>query len=153
MPNHFHLGIRFKEEKELLIRFIELHPDKIDMLRRLNYSDFLLQQFSNFLNSYVKSYNKYYNRKGKLFLEHLKRSYVGNDSYYSNLIHYIHYNPVHHGFCKAAKDWEHSSYGAILSDKPSLLLRKECIDIFGNKENFITQHTLPPKWDEAEDFY
>jgi hypothetical protein len=34
-----------------------------------NLPAFLMERFSNFCNSYTKSYNKFYDRKGALFLE------------------------------------------------------------------------------------
>ncbi len=35
-----------------------------------------MERFSNFLNSYTKSFNKANNRKGALFMDYLKRSVV-----------------------------------------------------------------------------
>lgn len=59
---------------------------------------------------------------------------------YKNLIHYIHNNPVKHGFTRFAFDYPWSSYLSILSDKPSKIKRKEVIDLFDDKENFKYIH-------------
>jgi len=91
MPNHFHflLGIRSEEE---LVRSAE------NLTGFGNLSGLVEQPFSNFFNSYAKSFNRKYHRKGSLFNRPYKRKKVSSDDYLTKIIHYIHYNPVHHGF-------------------------------------------------------
>jgi hypothetical protein len=101
-------------------------------------------QFQHFLNGYAKAYNKMYQRKGGLFLHFLKLKKVDSDTYFSKLVHYIHYNPVHHGFCEEAADWQFTSYHAFLSSKASRLSRAEVLEWFGGTRSFKEYHSIEP---------
>lgn len=46
------------------------------------------------------------------FWEHLIR----DDLDFANHCDYIHYNPVKHGLCKAAKEWSYSSFHRFVTD-------------------------------------
>ncbi len=130
MPNHFHFLVRIKSEEELK----KLPKYKEDTHK------IVMQYLSNFLNSYAKSYNIKYKRKGALFLDFTKRIAVREESYYTTLINYIHQNPVHHKFCKTTDEWVYSSYDAFLSEKPTKMKRNEVLEWFGNKEAFKNFH-------------
>ena len=142
MPNHFHFALRIKSERELI--------DLLDLTGFKNLSGlkgglnelnaFIAKQFSNLFNSYSKSYNKYYQREGSLFRRPFRRSLIDSDSYFCEVIHYIHYNPVHHGFTKDLRDWKYSSFESFVSDKSTLLKRDEVIDWFQDKDNFYAYH-------------
>lgn len=75
-----------------------------------------MQELSNLLNSYTKSYNKVFDRKGALWIDFTKRFAIDSDSYITSTINYIHQNPVKHGFVNTPEDWKYSSYGSILSE-------------------------------------
>ncbi len=145
MPNHFHFAIRIKDEKELAQTrkvFGNLAgldgPSGLDKL--------ISRKFGNFLNAYVKAFNKMYNRRGSLFLDNLKRKKVENKDYMIKLIHYIHYNPVHHGFVKNITDWEYSSYHAFQTPvKETHLKRETVLEWFGGVRTFEKIHRLKPK--------
>jgi len=145
MPNHFHFAIRIKDEKELAQTrkvFGNLAgldgPSGLDKL--------ISRKFGNFLNAYVKAFNKMYNRRGSLFLDNLKRKKVENKDYMIKLIHYIHYNPVHHGFVKNITDWEYSSYHAFQTPvKETHLKRETVLEWFGEVRTFEKIHRLKPK--------
>jgi putative transposase len=107
--------------------------------------DFILNQFSNFQNSYSKSYNKVFNRKGRLFMESLKRIEVVTQESFANIIHYIHFNAVHHKICKHITDWPHSSYHSFLSNASTVLMRDEVLNWFGGRNAFINFHEQPPE--------
>ncbi len=142
MPNHFHLLVRIKNEK-IIIPYFELKKKKnfIDTENAL--PDFIMEQFSNWLNGYTKAFNKMYNRKGALFIDYLKRSSMENDSDLTSFIFYIHKNAVHHGLCKKIGEWKYDGYASILSNSPTLLQRVEVINWFGNSALFIKFHTQP----------
>ena len=125
LPNHFHFLLRLKT---------------IEQLATLKKARPLSQPFNDLFNAYAKSFNKRYQRKGTLFMRAFKRIQVETDSYFSQLIHYIHANPVHHGYCKTIEEWEFSSYKSLLSDKPTRLLRKDVIEWFGNAKQFEIFH-------------
>jgi REP element-mobilizing transposase RayT len=116
MDNHFHLIVKINSE-----------PDVIT------------QSFSNFFNSYAKAYNKQISRTGSLFEKHFKRIRLKDELYLKNLILYVHLNPKLH-LDLDYKEFLFSSYQSILSEKETKLERKEVIDLFGGKENFIFCH-------------
>ena len=114
------------------------------MITEKDYSEFISQQFSNLFNAYAKAFNKKYDRRGALFIDYVKRKPVEDRDYFMNLIRYIHYNPVHHGFCNLLHNWYYTSYHAFLSDKPSIIEREMILKFFDGKENFIKYHDSEP---------
>jgi putative transposase len=135
MPNHFHFLLRIKAKHDL----IELFKNE-DLEDVKNLSNLLAQQFGNFFNSYAKSINKQFDRKGSLFNGSFKRKEVNNKAYFRNLVHYIHYNPVHHNFVKSMEEWPYSSYNSILSSKSSSIKRNETIEWFDDVDSFKSFH-------------
>ncbi len=121
LKNHFHLLVKTRENIE---------EKKIS------------QSFSNFFNSYSKSINKSYGRSGSLFKDRFSRIKVDNEDYLKRLIIYIHLNPEHHAFVSDFKLYKHSSFLSLISSKPTLLLRKEVISLFEDKDNFIASHFI-----------
>jgi REP-associated tyrosine transposase len=77
MPNHFHFAIRIRSIQECTTQFEKVKKTPFNSLKH-NLSDFLLERFSNLCNSYTKSYNKVFDRKGALFIDYLKRSGPGS---------------------------------------------------------------------------
>ncbi len=138
MPNHFHFAVRVKEEKELIKYFSEIKGKDLTGLQNL--SGLLSQQFSNLFNSYTKSLNKQQKRQGNLFRRPFKRIHIDSNDYFREIIHYIHFNPVHHGFVKDLREWKHSSFDSFFSEKATLLKRDEVIDWFDDKDNFYAFH-------------
>ena len=145
MPNHFHIMARMKREEELATLFKDKisskNPQGFENLAGLNnLSGLLSQQFSNFFNAYTKAFNNQHNRKGSLFLDNFNRKQVGTEHYFQQLIQYIHFNPVHHGFVKSMDEWKYSSYHSLLSNKATLLKREEVMQWFGDSDNFTAIH-------------
>ena len=106
---------------------------------------YLSQQFSNFFNAYTKALNKDLDRHGPLFQRPFKRLPIESNYYLMDIIHYIHYNPIHHRFTKKIHDWPYSSYNSILSDKPMQLERQKVLTLFGNKNRFRHIHERVPE--------
>ncbi|WP_420318511.1 transposase [Ekhidna sp.] len=132
MPNHLHLMVEIREEKELLnLRGFE-NPE--GLIQKIS------QQFGNLFNAYTKAYNKMYDRRGSLFIPKFRRKHIDNDAYFTRLIAYIHNNPIHHQFITDLDDWPHSSYHSYLLDKPTRLQRNEGIEWFGGKDEFLKVH-------------
>ena len=142
LPNHFHLVARIKPIENIIAHFEVVKKKKMDPLI-IDISDFIMERFSNLLNSYTKSINKMYNRKGSLFIDYLKRSRVEKESDLTSFIFYTHKNAVHHGYTSSIGDWKHDAYCSLISDKPTKLLRKEVLSWFGGKERFIEFHKQP----------
>jgi putative transposase len=143
LPNHFHFAVQIAEEDVLRRHFEALA--KIRGIKKnpadfRSPADFVLQQFNRFFISYSKSFNKVFDRTGSLFLDSFQRKVVTDEKYLRLLIHYIHRNPVHHGFVVNPADWEFSSYNAIVSDKDSRVEKEKVIHLFGSKESFREFH-------------
>lgn len=82
-------------------------------------------------------------RKGSLFIPNYKYEKVENDNSFCKVVHYIHANPVHHGFVKNMADWKFSSYNSYLSDKPTKIEKAYALKIFGRLQAFIQYHQQP----------
>src|ERR1035437_5074995 len=115
MPNHFHLLIQIKEEKNILPFVIDNSKEKIKRKefskeQNIGKKPIPYRQFSHLFNSYAQALNKRENRHGGLFETPFHRIEVTSQSYFKNLVYYIHYNPVHHGFVKDMIEYPWSSY-------------------------------------------
>lgn len=150
MPNHLHLLVHVKDEMALK-EFFKKKLDAKDLtglavkrnqdlsgLERLT-----ILQFSHLLNAYSKAYNKMYTRRGSLFTRAFRRKEITDNSYLTNIIHYINANPVHHGFVKRIEDWPWSSFQDILQNESSRARCDEIIKWFGGNDQFINFHQKP----------
>lgn len=134
LKNHFHLLVYIKPQNEIDNR--KLKYSTVEKPRIISAS----KQFSHLFNAYTQAINKRFKRTGSLFEKPFHRKLITSDDYFQKLIYYIHNNPVHHGFCKNINDYPWSSYGSIISEKPTKIKRKEVIDAFYNLDNFIAYH-------------
>jgi REP element-mobilizing transposase RayT len=139
LPNHFHLLAKINDEACVIRQFEAAKKVRYNHLKH-NHYDFIMERFSNCLNSYTKAFNKMQERKGALFMDYLKRSKVNVESDLTSFIWYIHKNAVHHQFTKFVGKWPFDSYHSILSEAPTSLLRKEVIEWFGSTREFIKFH-------------
>ena len=110
------------------------------------------QVFSNFFNSYSKSFNLVHKRRGRLFLYPFKRIVVDNDKYLTYLICYIHRNPIHHGLTKSYSKWKYSSFNFILLSSNPDKKKEFVISLFGTKEEFLIFHEENRKTYRLEDY-
>jgi REP element-mobilizing transposase RayT len=152
LPNHFHLLISIKEIEEIKLlesfqTFQKLPNEKLQPMIEKKLS----KSFSNLFSSYTQSFNKVYELKGSLFIPNMKSEFINDESGICKVVHYIHANPVHHGFVKGLNEWKFSSYSAYLSQASTKLSKEMILDIFGSKEYFIKYHQQPVepkcKWD------
>lgn len=139
LPNHFHLLVRIHGEATIISHFEEVKKKKFDPEIH-SVSDFIMERFSNCLNSYTKSFNKMYKRLGGLFIDNMKRSVANTESDFRNFVWYIHKNPVHHYLTKTIGDWKFDSYNTLISNVSTSLLRDELLNYFGGKDQFIVFH-------------
>lgn len=130
LRNHFHLLIRVKPVQES-------DSERSERSDRLNP---VTRGFTSLFQAYSMAINKAYNRTGKLFQEHFARIEVTSDTYFTNLIFYIHFNPQRHGFVNDWRDWPWSSYSAFMSSRPTQLQRGEVLDWFAGRERFAEFH-------------
>lgn len=138
IPNHFHFLVRIKDKDAVRSVYATKKLKKAEDTDPL-FSDFLMEQVANWLNSYTKSFNKVYNRKGSLFMT-TKRTEVKSEEGLTNMVFYVHKNAVHHGLTRRIGEWSFDAYQEILSDKPVFLLRDELFRLFGSKEEFRKAH-------------
>ncbi|HKI45476.1 MAG TPA: hypothetical protein VKA08_09120, partial [Balneolales bacterium] len=103
MPNHFHMMIRVRGVEELDAKTFRKFRT-FGMLGKV-----VSRQFASLFSSYTQAYNKLYGRTGSLFQPNMKRKKVTDESYFTQLILYIHNNPVKHGFVRDLYDWPYSS--------------------------------------------
>ncbi len=133
LPNHFHLLLRFKNIEGVNVE--DEHQS-------------LMKNFGNFLNSYAKAFNKKYSRKGALFLNAVKRKKISDEKYLLKVLHYIHNNPVNHGFVDEINKWRHSSYNSYLHpEKESKLNRTEIMQYFDSLDVFRNYHQSNIEYD------
>ncbi|MEO6329557.1 MAG: hypothetical protein ABIO55_11515 [Ginsengibacter sp.] len=128
LPNHFHLFIKIKAQT-----IVNTEP---------NIHKSISNQFRKLFIAFTNSINKAYDTHGGLFETPFRRMKVDSESYFSEIISYIHTNPVHHKLSLKPEEYKHSSYLSILSDKPTLLKREEVLEWFGNREAFIKYHNM-----------
>ena len=119
--------------------------------------DYASQQFSNFFNAYAKAINNAYGRTGSLFEHPFGRVLITTDRQFWNVIAYIHQNPQMHGFVKDFRDWKYSSYGMILTEKPTVIKRDEVMKWFGTRDDYLSLHNqwitgTQAKWFTGNDF-
>lgn len=126
LKNHFHLALRIKDA--------HLLEDK--------YKEKPYLAFSNLFNAYTKSVNKLYDRTGSLFQEHLQRKRIEDEEYLTQLVAYIHLNPVKHAFSDDFKNYRYSSYRAYTDGKPTNISTQYVISLFGDISNFEYWHDL-----------
>lgn len=143
MPNHFHILLRIKEEKEIGF-YKSITTDRVR--KKPNPS----RHFSHLFNSYTKYFNKKYSRTGSLFERPFKRILIEDESYLKYLVYYIHHNPVKHGFVKDMIEYPWSSYLTITSPKSTKLKRQEVIDWFDDVENYMQFHRAEQNLDKIK---
>lgn len=139
LPNHFHLLARIDNE-EFIARHFETVKKKVFNPAENDICDFIMERFSNLLNSYTKAFNKRERRKGALFMDYMRRSIVSKEKDFTNYVWYIHKNAVHHQLTKKVGDWPYDSYQTLIGDSPTNLLRNDVLKWFGNKELFMDFH-------------
>ena len=128
MPNHVHLFVEIRQDIQLPA------GSKYEM------SKFVSKQFGNLFSSYSQAFNKQQRRFGNLFMSNFRRKVVDNDNYFTNLILYIHLNPVRHGFVDYTSKWKYSSYNLIDSPFDSFVEKDKVLAWFNGSDEFNRAH-------------
>ncbi len=147
MPNHFHLLVKMKDQisddktssnvKTSDVSTIGDTSKVEDVSVGYNYSN----HFKNLFQSYTKSVNKEYCRKGSLFNQRFKRKRIASDDFLRTVMIYIHLNPVVHGFCSTPGQWKYSSYNAYFRTTGNTRVDVSSgISYFGDKANLLHCH-------------
>ena len=143
MLNHIHFLIRIKSEPDLQKAY-KYKTQSRKILLEDDIPNYLSRVFASLFSSYSQAFNRQSGRKGSLFMPNFKRKIVEAESYFTQLVYYIHANPVHHGFVKELSAWNYSSYHAFLSRKQTNLQRDEVLNWFGNVDSFKAFHEGTP---------
>lgn len=141
LPNHFHLLGQIKNLQAIESHFELKKPGRF-FSEKLT-SDFIMERFSNMLNSYCKSYNKMYLRKGSLFIDYLRRVEIISSQQVCSTGFYVHKNPVHHGYCTRMRDWPWSSYQDFLAGNSEIVSLKKMMSYYGSESAFKQYHQQP----------
>ena len=153
MPNHFHFLVEVKSTKELEDYFNQKTPlsitlqglatDELETFPKFKTLEMLIsKQFSNFFSCYTQAFNKQQNRMGSLFMKNFKRKKITDTKYLMQLVQYIHRNPLEANLCNELHLWNYSSYGSLLSNKETLLMRNQVLEWFNDVQNFEYVHKL-----------
>jgi REP element-mobilizing transposase RayT len=139
MPNHFHFLLSIKRENEC--RFTEKEKKQLDS-GDYCLSDIVSSRFKNFFICYSLSLKNMFKIKTNIFAQKFKHILVEDESYLTQLVYYIHYNPARHHIVKDWTSYKWSSYKRIISDVRTRLEVKFVLDWFGGKDNFIKYHAM-----------
>jgi putative transposase len=146
LDNHVHWLVRTVAHESLtdFLNLIPLKEQKLHQKRYLkneiSFEEAMEFQLKDFFICYAMSYNKKYNRAGALFLNPFRRVQVEDEQHFTQIVIYQHANVVKHGILKDFESYFWSSYGALLSDKPTVLKRDEVLNWFGGRGEFIRMH-------------
>ncbi|MDR9366840.1 MAG: hypothetical protein RI575_16010 [Balneolaceae bacterium] len=144
LKNHIHLIVRVRsaEEQRSLVKRLKRKPSS--EFYGLNYSEFRVQsasiQFGHLFNSYTKYFNKKYERSGVLYDGRFKRIKIDSEEYLTQLICYIHRNPIHHGITREYTSYPYSSYNEIMLREKSITNKQKVFEWMGGEENFKRAH-------------
>jgi len=143
MPNHFHLLVGVKSDLPGVQNLAGLSPSRLGHAA----NNPVTKAFSNFFNSYAKAFNKRFERRGSLFVEHFKRTPILDERQWQETFLYIHLNPVKHGFVKNHQDWKWSSWHAYQNlNKPSNLDRTYYNNFFDGWEHMTNMMEVKKEW-------
>ena len=146
MPNHFHFALTIKSKDEL-VKVLSNKEQSELVEADIDFSGKINLRFSNLFNSYAKAYNKMFNRSGQLFLRSLKKKTVCSTTYLKNLIKYIHFNPVYHGFIEDPYDWTFSSIVEYQKAEQKILEKELIKNLFKNEMDYL----MKPKFEDIKD--
>ena len=153
LKNHFHILLRIRADDEIgYLNSAHARSDELDKKWKTYFPDKAggnyqrkpkpSEQFQHLFASYTKYFNKKYGRAGSLFTKNFHRIRIENEKYFTNLIVYIHNNPVKHGFTEYAMDYPWSSYLTVTSTKNTKLKKEDVLSYFQDLENFKYMHQI-----------
>lgn len=125
MNNHVHLLIR------------ELTEDISTIMKRVN-------------TAYACYFNHKYERVGHVFQDRFRSEVIENDAYLTQVIRYIHNNPVKANLCNSHIQYPWSSYHHYINQEQGFIELKEILNLFSSNkkksiEAFIDYSNLDEK--------
>ncbi len=162
MPNHFHVLLRIRSEKEVadaLVLWGDLKAVKRAKQARpkpkpnkniMTPKAFVSKSFSNCFNAYSRIYNLSNSRYGSMFIKNFKRKPVEDHAYFARVLFYIHHNPVKDKFTDKMEKWYWSSFNAYFRNRKSFISKGYPIKFFGNRKQLLEYHELLSKANRIE---
>ena len=154
MKNHFHILVRIKDESKIGFLNSDNSKSEDPSIKWKTYDvenqdkkfvkkPIPTQQFKHLFNAYSRWFNIRHNRRGSLFEKNYERKLVNNQKQFTNLVVYIHNNPVKHGFVEHTIEYPWTSYLSIISKETTKIKREELVGYFDDVENFKYLHNRP----------
>ncbi|MCL4272503.1 MAG: transposase [Anaerolineales bacterium] len=75
-----------------------------------NFSDIMRSLKTNFTKEYKKKLGLSSSQSMKFWQKRFWDHVIRDDKDFENHLHYIHFNPVRHGYVRDPRDWQNSSY-------------------------------------------
>lgn len=133
-PQRFSLIICFKSKAQIC-KDLKLTEEEVFAK---NTHQFLMQPLSNMLNSYAKSYNKMYKRKGALFVDYIKREKLEDVDLMKQVFRNVHQIPIENKLVTSLEEWKFSSFGSYSNLKKQTKVDKDfMLSLYGNQDNLL----------------
>jgi putative transposase len=118
-----------------ILKFIAycIMPDHYHLLIKISRNTPISKYMSDVENSYSKTFNKKYERKGPLWQSRFKYKVITNNEILLHVSRYIHLNPTTKGLVDKPEDWLFSSYKYYFDDEflkemvPEISISKSCL--------------------------
>lgn len=148
IPNHFHFIVRIKPQddiQKILSEKLVSDLTKTQVLflqgeSNVDVNELISRQLSNCFNSYSKSFNYHYKRKGNLFNRRINRVEIGDEEHLKYAIYYVHSNPSHHGVLSDFFKYRWSSIYEVVNDRSEYASLSHLYEIFGGFKSLISHH-------------
>lgn len=160
MSNHYHLSIKVKDEKYILISLQSLSIYEMTNVQKEYIEEdskekviakLISSQFRRFFISYSQAFNKRHERTGNLFNRTFKRSIYDPEIKFKYLQFYIHHNGRKHSVVKSFEKYLHQSYHEIVKGDSDVIDMNELIFRFGTIEEFVSFHNAVHYEEKFED--
>ncbi len=132
LKNHFHFLICTRSEETI--------KKCVPAEKKYSAEQIISLQFSHLFNAYAQAINKRFSRTGGLFETPFRRIEINEEHYLIQLIAYIHFNPVKHGFTNDYINYLYSSYHLLLEAKSKILETDTVMNWFGGQQLFRNFH-------------
>ena len=145
MPNHFHLVVQMRAQKEIESLIQNTSREGFKKYRDTEVteevcSSYVTKELTHFFVSYSKAVIVQENRTGSLLQNRFHHPEITDEEQLRNTIVYAHLNAVHHGFAEHVEDWRFTSYHDCIAADNSLIEANEVLELFDGVDNFIFLH-------------
>lgn len=146
LDNHVHLIIEIHSEKRLRKTLSQIPSENLvktmkDFLNGFaTVHELITRQISRLLIGYAIALNNQQGTVGHLFHRKFRRILIDNEVYLSQVILYVHANPVHHRLTKRIEKYRWSSFYQLIRGAPDLSDNDWLIQWFGGMAALLNSH-------------